>query len=200
MTAMTRREMLCAMATIITSAAPAIAWAQHAGMGPVKPPLRLTEASLVDQTCKTRTLAELLSDRVTAVQTIYTGCSSICPLQGALFGAVQDWLLQAHAHYPIRLLSIGIDPYADEPSALREWLARFHARPLWNAATPVPNAVERVRAELAGRSSLPRSITDHSTQVYYFDESARLRWRSADLPRVEEVCNVLSSLARLQDM
>lgn len=192
---MTRRQILGAIASLGTSAVPARVWAQHASMGPVRPPIRLTDALLVDQTGRTQRLREMLRGGVTAVQTIYTGCSSVCPLQGALFAAVQEWMLQAHTRYPIRLLSFGIDPFADAPSSLHEWLTRFHASSIWNAATPVSEAVERVRAELAGRSSVPGRITDHSTQVYCFDQNAMLRWRSADLPRVEEVCNVLNSLA-----
>jgi protein SCO1/2 len=195
MTAMTRREMLLAMASVLTSAVSATVDAQHGSMGPVRPPVRLTDAFVVDQTGKTRRLGELLREGVTAVQTIYTGCSSVCPLQGALFGAVQDWALQARTRDPIRLLSIGIDPLADVPSALREWLARFHARPEWDAATPAPDDVDRIRAELAGRPSLPGNIADHSTQVYCFDWNATLRWRSTDFPQVKEVCDVLGALA-----
>jgi protein SCO1/2 len=78
---------------------------------------------------------------------------------------------------------------------LREWIARFHARPVWAAVTPAPDDVDRIRAELAGRPSLPRNIADHSTQVYCFDQNAMLRWRSADLPRIKEVCEVLGALA-----
>ncbi|WP_233805103.1 SCO family protein [Paraburkholderia sp. HP33-1] len=194
MTAWTRREILRATALAVTAAVSAKAYAQHGNMGPVSPPVRLTDIPVVDQTGTPRTLEALLSEGVTAVQTIYTGCSSVCPLQGALFGAVQDRMLQARTRYPVRLLSIGIDPFGDLPSALREWLARFNAGPRWNAVTLASDDVDRTRTELAGRPTLPRSIADHSTQVYCFDHDAMLRWRSADLPRVEEVCDVLGVL------
>jgi protein SCO1 len=92
------------------------------------------------------------------------------------------------------LLSIGIDPFGDVPSALREWLVRFNAGPRWKAIALAPDDVDRTRTELAGRASLPANIADHSTQVYCFDRDAMLRWRSADLPRVEEVCDVLGAL------
>ncbi|MBB5442825.1 MULTISPECIES: SCO family protein [unclassified Paraburkholderia] len=194
MTAWTRRDILRATALAVTAAVSVKVYAQHANMGPVRPPVRLTDVSVLDQTGTTRRLGELLRDGVTAVQTIYTGCSSVCPLQGVLFGAVQDRMLQAHTRFPIRLLSIGIDPFGDVPSALREWLARFNAGPAWHAVTLAPGDVDRIRAELAGRASLPGNIADHSTQVYCFDHDAMLRWRSADLPRVEEVCDVLGVL------
>jgi protein SCO1/2 len=68
---------------------------------------------------------------------------------------------------------------------LHEWLVRFQVGPRWNAATPTLHDVDRMRTALSG-SSLPLgNIADHSTQIYCFDASARLRWRSADLPRVD---------------
>lgn len=192
---LTRRAVLRAMAASAMSVVSARVCAQHESMGPVRPPVRLADAWVVDQTGRRRLLAELLLEGVTALQTIYTGCSSVCPLQGALFSAVQDWVPQARARYPIRLLSIGIDPLSDSPSALHEWLTRFHAGPAWNAATPALRDVDRIRTTLAGRPSPFGNIADHSTQVYCFDQNAMLRWRSADLPRVEEVCDVLGALA-----
>ncbi|MGF6931380.1 hypothetical protein OKW41_000519 [Paraburkholderia sp. UCT70] len=129
MTAWTRREMLHATALAVVAAVSAKVHAQHGNMGPVRPPVRLTDVSVVDQTGTTRTLEALLREGITAVQTIYTGCGSVCPLQGALFSAVQDRMLQARTRYPIRLLSIGIDPFGDVPSALRAWLLRFNAGP-----------------------------------------------------------------------
>jgi protein SCO1/2 len=94
------------------------------------------------------------------------------------------------------LLSIGIDPLSDSPSALHNWLSRFNAGPAWNAATPSLQDVDRMRLALSG-SPLPLgNIADHSTQIYCFDASAKLRWRSADLPRLEDVCDVLGALGR----
>jgi protein SCO1/2 len=105
-------------------------------------------------------------------------------------------LPQIHARYPVRLLSLGIDPLSDSPSALHKWLTRFQAGPAWNAATPRLNDVDRMRVALSGSRSPIGNIADHATQIYCFDASAQLRWRSADLPRAEEVYDVLSALAR----
>ncbi|WP_328821938.1 SCO family protein [Paraburkholderia haematera] len=172
-------------------------YAQHAGMGVVSPPVRLDDAWLIDQTGRKHRLNDLLGQHVTALQTIYTGCSSVCPLQGALFSAVQERMPDIHARHPIQLLSIGIDPLSDSPSALHEWLMRFQAGPGWNAATPALGDVDRIRTALSG-SSLPLGdIASHSTQIYCFDANAMLRWRSADLPRADEICDVLNALGRV---
>lgn len=194
---LSRRALLCDVAALAMAAVSLPLYAQHGTIGLVSPPVRLDDAKLVDQTGRERLLSSFLLQGVTAIQTIYTGCGSVCPLQGALFSAVQDRLPQIRARYPVRLLSIGIDPLSDSPSALHEWLRRFQAGPAWNAATPTLQDVDRMRTALSG-SRLPLgNIADHSTQIYCFDASARLRWRSGDLPRVDEVCDVLSALARV---
>lgn len=167
----------------------------HDGMGIVTPPVRLDDAWLVDQTGEKRLLNDLLRQGVTAMQTVYTGCGTVCPLQGALFSAVQAQLPRIRGRHPVRLLSVGIDPLSDSPSALHAWLARFQAGAAWNAATPSLADVDRVRLALSG-STLPLgNISDHATQIYCFDANAMLRWRSDDLPRVTDVCDVLGALA-----
>lgn len=191
-----RRAFLRDAAMLALAAAPLSSYAQHGTSGLVTPPVHLEDTRLVDQTGTERSLNSMLLDGVTAVQTIYTGCSSVCPLQGALFSAVQQRLAQSRGRYPVRLLSIGIDPLSDSPSALHEWLKRFQAGPAWTAATPTLRDVDGMRMALAG-SRLPLgNIADHATQIYCFDASARLRWRSADLPRVDEICNALGALGR----
>ena len=191
-----RRVFLRDAAMLALAAAPLSSYAQHGTSGLITPPVRLEDTLLVDQTGTERSLNSMLLDGVTAVQTIYTGCSSVCPLQGALFSAVQQRLQQTRGRYPVRLLSIGIDPLSDSPSALHEWLKRFQAGPAWTAATPTLRDVDGMRMALAG-SRLPLgNIADHATQIYCFDASARLRWRSADLPRVDEICNALGALGR----
>lgn len=194
--ALTRRALLCDMTALALGAVSPFSFAQHGGLGLVTPPVRLDETWLVDQTGRKRLLNDWLRQGVTAVQTIYTGCGTVCPLQGVLFSAVQERIAGIRAHHPVQLLSVGIDPLSDTPSALRAWLARFRAGPAWNAATPTLTEVDRMRVALSGSNRPLGDIADHSTQVYCFDASAMLRWRSADLPRVDDLCDVLGALAR----
>lgn len=193
----TRRTLLRSMASVAIAAASSPLYAQHESIGLVAPPVRLEDVWLVDQTGQKRLLSNLLLDNVTALQTIYTGCSSVCPLQGALFNAVQNRIPQLRTRHPVQLVSIGIDPLSDTPSALHDWLVRFQAGPAWKAATPTLRDVDRMRTALSG-STLPLgNIADHSTQIYCFDATGMLRWRSSDLPRTQDVCDVLSALSRV---
>ncbi|SAK49030.1 electron transport protein SCO1/SenC [Caballeronia ptereochthonis] len=183
------------MAALALGAWSPSSFAQHDGMGLVTPPVRLDDTWLVDQTGRKRLLNDLLRQRVTALQTVYTGCGTVCPLQGALFSAVQERIQGIRARHPVQLLSIGIDPLSDSPAALHAWLARFQAGPAWNAATPTLTDLDRMRVTLSGSKTPLGDIADHSTQVYCFDANALLRWRSTDLPRVNDVCDVLGALA-----
>ena len=189
-----RRGVLRALMSIPFAALTQRSFAQHEEIGPVEPPLRPSDAWLTDQTGKKRLLSDLLSHHVTALQTIYTGCSSVCPLQGALFSTVQERLPAAGTRYPFQLLSIGIDPLADSPPALREWLKQFRAGPNWISASPSLNDVDRIRTSLSGNTLPPGDIAAHSTQIYCFDANGMLRWRSTDLPRAEDICAVLAAL------
>jgi protein SCO1 len=192
---LTRRALLRDMAAVALGAISPPLFAAHEGSGLVTPPVRLDDTWLVDQTGKKHWLNDLLRQRVTALQTVYTGCGTVCPLQGALFSTVQDRIPRIRTRHPVQLLSVGIDPLSDSPSALHAWLTRFQAGPAWNAATPSLADVDRMRLALSG-STLPLgNITDHATQIYCFDANAMLRWRSADLPRADDVCEVLGALA-----
>jgi len=131
----------------------------------------------------TPVLAAQLRGGPTAVQLMFTGCSTVCPIQGALFSTLQAALL-AERHTAVRLLSLSIDPLADDPAALSAWLRRFGARPTRSAAAPAPEALESMFSLFTGGAA---AGDRHTGQVYLFDRHARLVWRTSELPPAEEV-------------
>jgi protein SCO1 len=195
---LTRRRCLAVLAAWLGSA--------HAGdgMGPVDPPTAAPDVKLTDHLGRARALREMLSGRVSVVQTMFTGCASVCPIQGAVFAQVQRRLATLATRQPVQLLSLSIDPLGDSPAALKAWLTRLQAQPTWLAAVPsMPElailqrglngrADERTNGKTDGRNN---SIDDHSDRLYFFDAQARLRWRSGALPGVDEVLRVASHLA-----
>jgi protein SCO1/2 len=163
----------------------------HADFGPVAPAKAIPSLSCVLSDGRTATLVELLTGRTTALQLMFTGCSAICPMQGALFARLQDMLTNQRARN-IQLLSLSIDPLSDDPEALSAWLKRFNARPGWIAASPALAALGQVTA-LFRRGV--NAADDHSTQVYLINRGARLVWRTADLPAPREIADLLLQLA-----
>jgi protein SCO1 len=163
----------------------------HADFGPVAPAKAVPSLTCVLSDGRTANLVELLTGRTTALQLMFTGCSAVCPMQGALFARLQGMLTNQLARN-IQLLSLSIDPLSDDPKALSAWLKRFNARPGWVAASPAIAALGQVTA-LFRRGV--NAADDHSTQVYLINRGARLVWRTPDLPAPREVADLLLRLA-----
>ena len=158
------------------------------GHGLVLPRAPAPQWPVTDVAGRRAALAARLRGRVTAVQLIFTGCSSTCPVQGAVFAAI--------AHRPpapdIRLLSLTVDPLGDDPKQLEAWLGRFDAPSIWSAAAPQVDQVEPLSGFLRGA---PARTDTHSTQVFLFDRDARLAFRTVPNPTPEHVADLLKQLA-----
>lgn len=71
----------------------------------------------------------LAEDRPTLVQFIFTSCTTICPVMGAVFAGAQADIAAIAPNF--RMVSISIDPEYDTPDKLREFAARQNANPDW---------------------------------------------------------------------
>jgi protein SCO1/2 len=167
-------------------------WAKaHQGAGILRPPQTLPSLRVSPVLGPPKRLDEMLARRITAVQLMFTGCSATCPLQGALFADLQSRLAGASAE--LQLLSISIDPLGDDTKALATWLQRFGAQPRrWTAALPALKDVDRLQDFFNGRAIGPDR---HTPQVYLFDRSARLVFRSVDFPSTQEIERLMTELA-----
>lgn len=169
----------------------------HGDVGPVSPPVALPDVAVTDQLGKRWRLRDGLMGHLTVVQTIFTGCSSICPVQGALFVQAQLRLAAKATRVPVKWLSISIDALGDTPPLLRQWLQRIGpAHPAWAAVVPPPEAVEGLVRGLNGTVGVATAgLDDHSDKVYLVDAQARLCWRTGSLPAVDELVRLVSHLA-----
>jgi protein SCO1/2 len=135
-------------------------------------------------------LAALLARRASAVQLMFTSCTSTCPIQGAIFRRVQE-LIPDQAQRDIQLVSLTVDPKHDTPAALVKWLQGFSARPGWIAAAPKPGDVARLR-KLAGGGGSPAD--NHSTRVQIANRDGVLIWRTNELPEAEDIASILHEI------
>ena len=161
----------------------------HDPFGGIEPPLPAPVLACRRDDAQTATLPNLLRGQVTAVQLMFTGCSALCPIQGALFAEVRRRLGSS----PGRLLSLSIDPLNDDPKALRSWLDRFDAPPSWRAAVPRPDDVGPLLDFLRGRAE---GVDSHTGQVFVFDRQARLVWRTPELPPAAHVVGLVEAALR----
>ncbi|MBT2326019.1 SCO family protein [Variovorax paradoxus] len=187
-TSLGRRRLLAAGALAWLGVAPAAR--ANAGVGPVMPAAMAPALPLRRHDGAAPMLAAQLRGGPTAVQLMFTGCSTVCPIQGALFSTLQA-ALRAERDTAARLLSLSIDPLADDPAALRAWLRRFGAGPTWSAAAPAPEALDPMLSLFTGGAA---AGDRHTGQVYLFDRHARLVWRTSELPPAAEVMAVLRQL------
>ena len=188
---MTRRQLLWA-----ATGAGLGGWGAHAlaheGLGPVTPALPAPGLPLVLHTGERHSLAAVLRGRYTAVQLMFTGCSAVCPIQGAVFASLQQRL--ATSLPQAQLLSLSIDPLGDDAPALAAWLKRFGAGPQWRAGVPPVRHADVMLDFVKGRSSTP---TDwHTAQVTLFDRQGRLAFKCAELASAGDIELAILGLAR----
>lgn len=164
----------------------------HALVGVIRPPLPMPAIKLVRHDGAATDLYTLLRGKTTALQFMFTGCSQTCPLQGALFAAVQQ-KLPGNIKNSVQFLSLSIDPLGDDPRRLSGWLRQFGAGPNWIAALPPQQELDRLRTALQIRNEGPDS---HTGQVFMIDRQGLLVWGTEDLPPVDVVLRQLVNIAR----
>lgn len=137
-----------------------------------------------------RSLHQLLLRRATAIQLIFTGCSTTCPIQGVVFQQVQS-LLPDMPGRSMQLLSLSINPLEDTPASLQAWQARFRPAPGWIAARPTLADLETVLTLFAGGRE---SVENHATQVQMINRRGELIWRTYELPSAQTVASILQQM------
>lgn len=145
-------------------------------------PLQLSDGSRTD-------LATLMRGRATALNLMFTGCSTSCPIQGVVFQRLQT-LLRNPVARGIQLVSLSINPLEDTPAAMSAWLARFQAAPGWLAARPAPEGLETVQRLFGANGN--GSLTDHATEVSIVNARAQLVWRTHELPSPQSLAEMLN--------
>lgn len=145
-------------------------------------PLQLADGSRTD-------LATLMRGRATALNLMFTGCSTTCPIQGVVFQRVQT-LLRNPVARGIQLVSLSINPLEDTPAAMSAWLARFQAGPCWLAARPAPEGMDTVRRLFGANGT--GGLTDHATEVSIVNARAQLVWRTYELPSPQSLAEMLN--------
>jgi len=90
--------------------------------------------------------ADLMKDKVVAINTIFTTCTTICPMNGAKFSELSRLVGKDER---VRLISISVDPTVDTPERLDAWSRDFGAPgPEWTLLTGPKDDVERLLKSL----------------------------------------------------
>jgi len=155
--------------------------------------IKLPEVRLVDSTGAPRLLGkEVIGSRLAIVDFIYTSCTSVCPVLTSVLGLVQDQLGD-RLGTEVAMVSVSIDPATDTPARMKDYAARFGARPEWAFLTGAKPEIDRLLAHAGVHAPNP---ADH-TPVVLVGDPARNAWvRLYGMPSPEQIRAALDGVAQ----
>lgn len=107
---------------------------------------------------------DLVQGRLTAINFIFTSCTTVCPLMGVRFAQLQPLLPNG-----VTLISVSIDPTNDTPELMAAWAARVGAKPGWTLVTGDKPDIETLLRSL-GTTSVDYAA--HTPLVLIVDDRA----------------------------
>jgi len=122
----------------------------------------MPDVTLINQDGKKVRLKSLVEiDKPVIVDFIYGTCTTICPVLSAGFTNLQRKL--GPDSQKVRLVSITIDPENDTPKVMKEYLARYQAKPGWDFLTGSRKDIDRV---MNAFNSYYRNKMDHKPLTF----------------------------------
>lgn len=161
--------------------------ATHLPFGPVRPTRAVPDMVVTLSNGSARQLRDVLTGHWTLVQLMFTGCSTTCPVQGAIFQETQKRLVAVDGD--VRLLSLSIDPLGDTPARLAEWQRQFAAGERWQAAVPRLEDLGPLLDVLGGRGD---GVDIHNARVFVITPNGELAYITEEMPAPQ----ALADLAR----
>jgi protein SCO1/2 len=126
----------------------------------------LADVELVDQDgSKVRFASDVVRGRVVVIDLIYTTCPLVCPILSAIFSSLQEKLGDRLGR-DVFLVSVTVDPNTDIPPRLKEYAAKFEARPGWTFLTGETQNVTQV---LKGLGGFTADLTKHPAMILVGD-------------------------------
>jgi len=189
--ALSRRAMLAAMLCVATEAAVGAARADSDTFAS-----NFEGAALLDQEGRRFDLAALRG-RTVLVNFVYTGCSSVCPVQTRALVELQRSLPEGTK---AQFLSVSLDPLSDTPAALKSFALSMGADlARWSFITGRPQDLERLAGRLRLYRQGARRPDDHATGLWLVNANGILVQRFAgDPPDVKRLTREIVSLAAMK--
>ncbi len=164
---------------------------EHVPFGPVRPARVMPAIAVTMSDGGKQQLPEVVSGHWTIAQLMFTGCSTTCPVQGAIFEQVQNQLGSKAGQ--VKLLSLSIDPLGDTPEALQTWIAQFGAGPQWQAAVTGLDDLGPLLDVLNGRGE---GIDVHNARVFLISPEGELVYVTEDMPSPRSLIVLLDEAMR----
>ena len=160
-----------------------------------------TDMRLLDQDGVTLK-AQSLMGRTALFNFVFTGCSTVCPIQTRALTQLQEKLPSALLSR-FRQVSVSLDPLGDTPAALKSFARRMGAdHKGWRFVTGRPSDIDRLSASLRlfREGTGPKKLEDHSTALWLIDTQGQIRSRyqgnPPDVARLAREIEALDQVTR----
>jgi protein SCO1/2 len=181
-------------------AAPADSRGAAATPGPAEQTMKLgssgaakyfTDVVLVNQDGQPmRLYSDLIKGKTVILNAFFSTCAGSCPVMARAFGKIQE-TLGPRLGKDARIVSISVDPLNDTPDKLKQYAARFEARPGWYFLT---GSKENVDFALRKLGQFVEDKNDHTPIVIIGNEPTGLWKKAFGLANVEELIPIVNSV------
>lgn len=157
--------------------------------------LTIPDVELVDQHGKrVRFYSDLVEGRVVAIETVFTTCTTICPMMGANFSKLSR-LLGSQDRGRVNLISISVDPITDTPEMLDRWSRQFGpAGQDWTLLTGSKDDIDRL---LKALEIFTPDKQEHSPVVLIGDDGTGEWARASALLSPSRLADLLQARLKL---
>lgn len=153
--------------------------------------IKLPDTVLTDHNGKTvRLKADAVADRLVVINFVYTTCTTVCPVQSALFADLQQRLGERSGK-DVSLISVSVDPLRDTPPRLKEFARRYKAGPGWSFLTGSRQAVDEV---LKAFDVYTPNFADHPAAVLVGDPRSGEWVRYFGFPGTDQILGRITEL------
>ncbi len=150
-----------------------------------------TDVELLDQDGrKVRFYSDVLKGKSVVVNAFFTTCTSVCPPMNRNMEKIQE-AFGDRVGKDVFLVSITVDPATDTPTRLKEYAAKFHAKPGWVFLT---GKKENVDWALYKLGQYVETKDDHKTVFIIGNEPTGLWKKALGMARAEELVAIVSSV------
>lgn len=137
-----------------------------------------------------RLYSDLIQGKTVIINAMFTTCTGACPVMTGTIEKIQSHLGD-RVGQDVRLISISVDPVNDTPAKLKEYSARFHARPGWYFLT---GSKENVEAALRKLGQWVDEPANHQTLFLIGNDRTGLWKKAFALAPVDQVFPVVDSV------
>lgn len=157
----------------------------------VRLPVRLLEMNMTEARSRRpmKLLRDAMGDRVVALNFMFTGCSSVCPMQSLLLSHTQK-LMGAKMGKQVVFLSISLSPISDTPQKLAAYAKAHAAGPGWLFLAG--DFIETNRLQ-KGFDAFEPNRDDHPPVIFVGRASAGKWTRLYGMPRPERIASELNA-------